>query len=162
MASWSHHASLWLPINRLLLSDEEINLYPVQSTDSLDCLLFAAKGIPNWYTYQFPLSYPVATVHGIHLPEMHPFVLSLPFMGTSTHIKVEAGGPMKFIFEPSEFGSLLPGFGLFPLPQLWFTFSLLSSNFPPADKSLHLMGYLVSINLSFPTKSLLLVTNLSL
>lgn len=162
MASGSHHASLWLPINRLLLSDEEINLYPVQFTDSLDCLLFAAKGIPNWYTYQIS-----SLLFSCHCAWNSPtrdasFVLSLPFMGTSTHIKVEAGGPMKFIFEPSEFGSLLPGFGLFPLPQLWFAFSLLSSNFPPADKSLRFMGYLVSINLSFPTKSLLLVTNLSL
>lgn len=96
MASWSHHASLWLPINRLLLSDEEINLYPVQFTDSLDCLLFAAKGIPNWYPYQIS-----SLLSSCHCAWNSPtrdasFVLSLPFMGTSTHIKVEAGGPMKF------------------------------------------------------------------
>lgn len=69
---------------------------------------------------------------------------------------------MKFISKLVEFVSLLPGFGLFPFLTHWFAFSLLSRNFPLAGKSLHLMGYLVSINLSFPTKSLLLVTNLSL
>lgn len=69
---------------------------------------------------------------------------------------------MKSIFEPVEFISLLPGFGLVPFLTHWFVFSLLLRNFPLAGKSLHLMGYLVSINLSFPTKSLLLVTSLSL
>lgn len=39
-------------VYRILLSEEEINLFPVESTESLGFLLFAAKGIPNWYTYQ--------------------------------------------------------------------------------------------------------------
>lgn len=82
---------------------------------------------------------------------MHPFLLSFPFLGTSSQIKVEAGQPMKFIFEPVEFISLLPGCGLFPFLTHWFAFSLLSRNFPLAGKSLRLMGYLVSINLSFLT-----------
>lgn len=47
MASYCHHASLWLPIYGFLLSKEEINLYPVQSTNSLDFLLFTAKSIRN-------------------------------------------------------------------------------------------------------------------
>ena len=112
---------------------------------------------------KFSLSYPGATVHGIQLLEMHPFVLSFPFPRTLTHIKVEAGRPMQFIFEPFEFGSLLPGFGLFPF--LHFCLLVVCVQvIPPSvtDKSLHLMGYLVSIYLLISTKSLLLVTNLPL
>lgn len=36
MAPWSHHASLGLPFYKFLLLDEEKNLYPIQSTVSLD------------------------------------------------------------------------------------------------------------------------------
>lgn len=47
MTSQSHRASLGLPISRLLLHEEEINLYPVQYTVSLGFVLFVAKNIPS-------------------------------------------------------------------------------------------------------------------
>lgn len=107
-----------------LLSEEEINLYPVQSTDSSGFLLFVAQGILVDSPVKFSLPYPGATVHGIDQLGTHPFALSLPFLGTLTLVKVEAEGVMKFIFETFEFGSLLPGFGLFPPVLICFYFAV--------------------------------------